>query len=416
MLRAFSAALLLPLFLMADPLYEIDLTVAREGFDGKMCWVHARAGVLPSEQGKEPLVVMTLQKLDISGSDIFYALNEMRTVDGGLTWTAPEELESFSRVPFTWRDESDLEITVCDFWPRWHPRSNTLIGIGHTVVYQDNLVKPVRPRGIAYAIYNPNQGNWSDWRTVKLPDESRFENAGAGCAQRYDFPNGDLLVPFYFKEPEGNQYSTTVMRARFENGEIRYLEHGSELTVPVKRGLYEPSITKFADRFFLTMRNDDHGYVAVSHDGLTFSTPKRWRFDDGTDLGNYNTQQHWVVHSEAIFLAYTRRGANNDHVTRHRAPLFIAQIDPETLQVIRSSEQVLVPEYGARLGNFGVTKISESETWVTVTEWMQSSSKEARTRDRVDRDSVRLRDRGANNRVWVAKIKWNQPNSSRFIE
>ena len=134
---------------MADPLYEIDLTVAREGFDGKMCWVHARAGVLPSAQGSVPLVVLPLQQLDISGSDIFYALNEMRTVDGGLTWTAPKELESFSRVPFTWRDESDLEITVCDFWPRWHPRSNTLIGIGHTVVYQDNLVKPVRPRGIA---------------------------------------------------------------------------------------------------------------------------------------------------------------------------------------------------------------------------------------------------------------------------
>ena len=109
MLRALSAALLLPLLLRADPLYEIDLTVAREGFDGKMCWVHARAGALPPVQGEEPLVVMTLQKLDISGSDIFYALNEMRTVDGGMTWTAPQELESFSRVPFTWRDEKDLE-------------------------------------------------------------------------------------------------------------------------------------------------------------------------------------------------------------------------------------------------------------------------------------------------------------------
>lgn len=416
MLRAISLILLSLLLLKADSLYEVDLTVAREGFDGKMCWVHARSGALPPEQGKPPLIVMTLQKLDISGSDIFYALNGIRTVDGGATWTVPEEHVSFSRAPFTWRNEKDLEITVCDFWPRWHARSGKLIGIGHTVVYENNRVKPVRPRGIAYAIYNPNQHNWSDWRTVELPDESRFENAGAGCAQRYDLPNGDLLVPFYFKEPKGTQYSTTVMRARFENEEIRYLEHGSELTVPVKRGLYEPSIAKFGDRFYLTMRNDDHGYVAVSDDGLAFSEPKRWTFDDGTDLGNYNTQQHWVAHSEAIFLVYTRRGANNDHVTRHRAPLFIARIDPDTLQVIRSSEQVLVPEYGARLGNFGVTEISESETWVTVTEWMQSSSKEARTSDRVDRDSVRLIERGANNRVWVAKIKWNQPNRSSFIQ
>lgn len=416
MLRAFSVALLFPLLLRADPLYDIALTVAREGFDGNMCWVHARAGALPPEQGKQPLVVMTLQKLDISGSDIFYALNEMRTIDRGVTWTVPEEHGSFSRVPFAWRGETDLEITVCDFWPRWHRQSGKLIGLGHTVVFEENRVKPVRPRGIAYAIYNLTQHNWSDWRTVELPDESRFENAGAGCAQRYDLPNGDMLIPFYFKEPEGTQYSTTVMRAHFKNTEIRYLEHGSELTVPIKRGLYEPSIAKFGDRFYLTMRNDDHGYVAVSNDGLTFSKPKRWMFDDGTELGNYNTQQHWVAHSEALLLVYTRRGANNDHVTRHRAPLFIARMNPDTLEVIRSSEQVLVPEYGARLGNFGVTEISAFETWVTVTEWMQSSSKEARTRERVDRDSVRLRERGANNRVWVAKIKWNQPNRSSFLQ
>ena len=69
----------------------------------------------------------------------------MRTVDGGATWTVPEEHGSFTRAPFTWRNEKDLEITVCDFWPRWHARSGKLIGIGHTVVYEDNQVKPVRP-------------------------------------------------------------------------------------------------------------------------------------------------------------------------------------------------------------------------------------------------------------------------------
>ncbi len=399
----------------ADPLYEIDLSVAREGFDGRLCWVHARAGAMPPEIGKPPLVVMTLQKLDISGSDVFYALNEMRTRNLGETWTAPLEHASFARVPFSWRGQDDLEITVCDFWPRWHPQSEKLIGIGHTVVYENNRVKSVRPRGIAYAVYEPEQHSWTNWRTVELPDEPRFENAGAGCAQRYDLPNGDLLLPFYFKEPEGSQYSTTVMRARYEDGEIRYHDHGSELTVPVKRGLYEPSIAHFKGRFYLTMRNDNHGYLSISGDGLNFSEPKKWTFDDGSDLGNYNTQQHWVSHSDALFLVYTRRGANNDHVTRHRAPLFIARVDTQSLEIIRSSEQVLVPDYGARLGNFGVTEISESETWVTVTEWMQASSKEARTSERVGKDSDLLRSRGANNRVWVAKIKWNQPNRSSLI-
>src|SRR5690606_1011569 len=117
---------------------------------------------------------------------------------------------------------------------------------------------------------------------------------------------------------------------------------------------------------FLTLRNDEKGYVAVSDDGLNYSTPKPWCWDDGSDLGNYNTQQHWVTHPQALYLVYTRRGANNDHVFRHRAPLFIAQVNPHTQQVIRSTERVLVPERGARLGNFGVTKVTDHETWVTV--------------------------------------------------
>ncbi|MFO0919905.1 MAG: hypothetical protein U0872_16530 [Planctomycetaceae bacterium] len=45
-------------------------------------------------------------------------------------------------------------------------------------------------------------------------------------------------------------------------------------------------------------------------------------------------------------MAYTRRGANNDHIARHRAPLFVAQVDLQSLQVIRSTEQILLPERG----------------------------------------------------------------------
>ncbi|MDF1862987.1 MAG: hypothetical protein P1U87_22410, partial [Verrucomicrobiales bacterium] len=182
-------------------------------------------------------------------------------------------------------------------------------------------------------------------------------------------------------------------------------EHGSELSIPIKRGLYEPSVTQFGDRFFLTMRNDDHGYVSVSDDGLNYSEPKKWTFDDGSDLGNYNTQQHWVSHSDALFLVYTRRGADNDHVFRHRAPLFIARVNPDKLTVIRESEQILVPEKGARLGNFGVTEVSPGETWVTVTEWMQAPGPNYH-------DPTPLIERGADNRIWVAKLKWQKPNQS----
>lgn len=392
-----------------DPLYSVDLTVARQGYDGEKFWGHARAGTIPpgttANRGSDPLVVMTMQRALNSGSDLFYALNEMRTTDLGANWSEPMEHSSFARVPISYKGMNDLQVTVSDFTPRWHAKSGNLLGTGHTVVYENNTVMHVRPRATSYAVYNPEANAWSKWKMLEMPDYPRFENSGAGSVQRYDLANGDILLPVYFKEPEETIYSVAVMRCTFDGETLRYQEHGDELSVPIKRGLYEPSLTRFDGRFFLTMRNDDHGYVAVSDDGLHYDEPKRWTFDDGSDLGNYNTQQHWVVHSEVLFLVYTRRGANNDHVMRHRAPLFIARIDPDKLQVIRATEQILVPEKGARLGNFDITEISESETWVTVAEWMQAPGPNYS-------DATPLIERGADNRIWVAKLQWTTPNNA----
>lgn len=385
--------------------FTIEQTVAARGFDGDFCWVHARAGAMPAAEKTDPTVVMTLQKLQLSGSDIFFALNEMRTSDGGKTWSRPIEHESFARVPFEFDGHKDLEVTVCDFSPKWHAKTGKLLGTGHTVVYENNHVRRVRPRGTAYAVYDSDKAGWSPWRTIEMPDAAKFQNAGAGSVQRVDLENGDILLPIYFKEIGKTQYSTTVLRCEFDGETLRYREHGSELTVPVKRGLYEPSIAEFGGRYFLTMRNDDHGYVSVSEgrDSLTFSVPKKWTFDDGSDLGNYNTQQHWVRHPRhGLWLVYTRKGAGNDHVFRHRAPVFIAKVDPEKLHIIRSTEQILVPEKGARLGNFGVTEISDYETWVTAAEWMQGPGPNYH-------DPKPLVARGADNRIWVAKVKWSPP-------
>jgi hypothetical protein len=109
-----------------------------------------------------------------------------------------------------------------------------------------------------------------------------------------------------------------------------------------------------------------------------------------------------VTHSNALFLVYTRRGANNDHVFRHRAPLFMAQVDPEKLCVIRATERALVPQRGARLGNFGVCDVNESETWVTVAEWMQTWGPNIV----IPPDNKW----GADNSVYAARIHWDKPN------
>ncbi|MPN17599.1 hypothetical protein SDC9_164954 [bioreactor metagenome] len=98
-----------------------------------------------------------------------------------------------------------------------------------------------------------------------------------------------------------------------------------------------------------------------------------------------------------LYLVYTRKGANNDHIPRHRAPLFIAEVDPERLCVIRATEQIVVPERGARLGNFGITRVSDRESWVTVSEWMQTTWPDPW-------DCTVCEKYGADNRVYVAKL------------
>ena len=337
------------------------------------------------------MVIMTMQKLMLSGSDVFYALNEMRTEDEGATWSDPRRHESFARQ----QKGTNIEMTVGDYTPQWHAKTGKLLGIGQTIWYENNRKSLVHSRKPAYAVYNPATATWSKWKTLNLPDEPKFRFTGAG-SQRLDLPGGDILLPTsVMPDPEHKQRSTTVLRCRFDGQNLEYIEQGNEMTRNVERGFYEPSLTRFKDRYYLTLRNDEHGYVAVGDDGLNYEPPRRWQFDDSTDLGSYNTQQHWVRHSDGLFLSYTRRGAENDHVFRNRAPLFIARVDPETLQVIRSTEQVLAPDYGARLGNFGVTEISPDETWVTVTEWMQPAGVEKR---------------GSDNRIWVVKLRWNRPN------
>src|SRR5690606_4761313 len=68
--------------------YEVDLRVVTEGFDGKTCWVQARTGAIPQSGPFPATVVLTMQKLLLTGSDVFYALNEMRTTDGE-NWVGP---------------------------------------------------------------------------------------------------------------------------------------------------------------------------------------------------------------------------------------------------------------------------------------------------------------------------------------
>jgi len=378
--------------------FRLQLDTLTKGYDGETCWVHPRAGAIP---GTTPSVVLTMQKLLLTGSDVFYELNDLRSDDLGRTWSViTPHAATLGR-----RHEPDgVIVAACDFTPKWHARSGRLLGIGHTVRYRDDRVIPNRRRETAWSVYDAERRTWSTWQTLELPDDPKFHNCGAGSVQRVDLENGDILLPVYFKGEKDAYYRVTVLRCSFEGEKLRFLEQGSELALASGRGVYEPSLAHFQGRYYLTLRNDTDGYVAVSDDGLHFGEMQPWRYTDGSPLGNYNTQQHWISRPDALYLVYTRRGAHNDHVFRHRAPLFLARVDPKNPAVLRSTESILVPERGARLGNFSVTEVSERETWVTVAEWMQAPS----PHHVIPTDNPF----GADNSVFAARLFWH-PESAQ---
>ena len=249
-------------------------------------------------------------------------------------------------------------------------------------------------RSIIYTFYDSATNKWNNLKKLQLPAEFSKYNTAVCNSQLVILDNGDIAIPVMIRinnstDPFAGRYGVSVLRCRLENGELNCYGHGTILCIDVDRGLFEPSLTRHNGCYFLTLRNDQSGYVSCGNTPFEFDIPKKWTFDDGEWLGNYNTQQHWLTLDGNLYLVYTRKGLSNDHVFRHRAPLLISKIDPETLTVIRDTEQVVIPEHGARIGNFGVTRISDCESWVTVAEWMQPAGCERY---------------GSNNRVFLARI------------
>jgi len=375
--------------------FDVKLDVIHQELSPKFCWFHPRVAAIPG-QGKDaaPALVVTLQK-HLGVSDHYSGVSFMRSDDLGKTWTPPvlpPELD--------WRSgPNDTDIAVADVTPGWHAPSGKLIAVGIKLIYSktgEQLVSEPRSHQCTYAVYDPKSNRWTEWKNLETPDtDGKFHLVAPGCVQWHVNDDGSLLIPMYFNHPPHPYYTSTVMRCRFDGETMIYETHGDEISIPVERGICEPSLVKYAGRFYLTLRNDLKGYVTVSDDGLHFAPIKPWTFDDGSDLGSYNTQQHWLAHSDGLFLAYTRRGADNDHIPRNRAPIFLAQVDPEKLHVIRATEKPVIPERGAMLGNFGAAPINEHESWITDGEYYMGDQPHPR---------------GADGSLFAARIIWSKPN------
>jgi len=354
-----------------------DVTFTRQrlfpGFDGRLCKV--QPSIATDGRG---LAMLGFQKLLLSGGDVFYGQFLSRSTDGGRTWSEPREAAALKD---TRRDGLRVAHYATVYY---HAPNDRWYGLGQACTYKNDrepnseytLDKPY-----SWPIYvplDPEKGEYGAPRTLEFPLPY------AGClpfGQQLACANGDVLVPFYYEPPlaPGKKRGgfdvlgrVIVVRYRFTETGLAQVAAGEPIACDgLRRGVGEPSLIALDGKIYITLRSDEMGMWAESTDGLRFSKPRPWTWTDGQMIGNANTQQHWMKAGGKLFLAYTRVTPANGHVFRNRAPVFLAQFDPARKGLLRETEFPIVPELGARLGNFCCAPCGDDAFWFVTAEWMQ---------------------------------------------
>ncbi|MEY4395309.1 MAG: hypothetical protein RL595_2558, partial [Planctomycetota bacterium] len=318
----------------------------------------------------------------------------MTSGDMGKTWSEPAPVPSLGRIP---RDGGVSE-GVCDVVPEYHAPTKSVLALGHVVFYkQGRFYKEQPARYPLYSVYK--DGVWGDRLKLEWDDPRGANIYTNNCGQRVVLPDGNILFVMSFGKTQ-NARSAAGVICSFDGKMLSIRKVGREIKHTAGRGLLEPSTIAYGGKYFLTLRAEDNrGYVCASEDGLDWSEKKPWAWEDGTPLDMSTTQQHWLAHSDALHLVYTRKDSSNVNVVRWRAPLFIAQVDLQKLCLIKATEKVVLPITGdgvnmpddiALMGNFHTLNISANESWVT--------------------DGEILHKKGFKGDLLLGRILWNKPN------
>ena len=377
----------------SDLILSIEKVVLRRGRDGSgPTWFHPRACMAPGDP--HPTVFMTLQT--IGGSDYFGPVHWVTSPDFGRTWTDSQPVPPLGSVKLA----DGSEERVCDVVPQWHPQTKSVLAMGHNVFYSGPRFSPDQPpRWPVYAVWR--NGRWGRRQKLDWPDPRGAAIYTNNCGQRVVLPGGDILLAFTHGGAKDKPRSVSSVICSFDGETLAVKQVGDEIPHDKGRGLLEPSIAQFGKRFLLTIRAEDsRGYVCASDDGLKWTPKQPWAWDDGEPLDLSTTQQHWLMHSEAPWLVYTRKDVSNTNVIRWRSPLWMAQVNPKTLRLLRDTERVVLPLVGdgvrdpdrvALMGNFHTTNVTQDESWVTVGEWQPRN--------------------GIKGDLLLARIRWSKPNA-----
>ena len=377
---------------MTEQKIEIYRDRLGEGFDGETC------RIVPAimRDGKDTAYMISTH-LSLSGADVFSGAEVSKSVDGGLTFGEPHKLNSYEET------ENGIRTIFGIDSLHYHKSSGKFLCFGRTTHYADNkhpiLVNGVAPTEPYLSIFDTESEQFGDLIPIPLPYEAI---TAVPHGQIIEYDDGNMLITFYgaaFGEPRSR--AVTILYS-FDGEKLEIVKSGTPLLSGPehRRGYDEPSIAKLADKYYMTIRTDEAAYLSVSDDGFTFCEPFKWVFDDGEELGSINTQQRWLRFDDMLYLVYTRKTQYNGHVFRNRAPLFTSRFDPERLCLIKESERVLVPELGARLGNFQSVDVSKNEAWISVAEWMQLGG--------IKHDEWKTCVRyGSNNTLWRVRVVKN---------
>lgn len=251
----------------------------------------------------------------------------------------------------------------------------------------------------AYILRDSETQAYSNEKPKKLPFP--FESPSvAPHGQPIEFENGDFLLTFYYTEQaERELYKSVAILYSFDGNELKIKRVGTPIgNDNLQRGLYEPSIAKLDNTYYMTLRSNEKAMIAWSHDGLNYSEPIDFTFDNGVKIGSVNTQQRWIRHKDGLFLVYTSVRDDNDNVRLNRAPLFMARFDQTKKCLIKETESVLIPNRGASLATMiGVCEVADNVSYIVAAECMISASYPYTNWWEVMQN-------GADNSVWIVKI------------
>ena len=349
--------------------------ITSEGFADRPMF-HPKAAMYPDGR-----ICMALQT--IGGGDYYGPVEYCFSDDKGQTWSKPEKVPTLD-----WMVEprhAGAFQGVCDTVVSYDPATGCMLFIGHNVFYKndrfmdtlgswdkEDYAPELLRRGCGAAL-RPD-GTWTERQLFEPAEFAGNFTFMCGCAQRILEEDGSWLIPFNTRTMDNPCCYVTVFRVRFDGEKFEFGERGNILRHEVNRGLLEPSLMKFKGTYYMTLRAEDGcAYWTRSADGLNYDPIQPWKFDDNTLLETSTTQQHFLCSDEKLYLSYVRKNEVNQDICRFRAPLYIAEVNPETMELIKATEEIVFPIDGDLSnpdevffsGNFMPMRINDHEWLIT---------------------------------------------------